>query len=151
MEEYKKRVWEQERLIKELPVKHKISFIEGEYNPALFFETVKGYENIPEGGERCFRCYRLRIQECGKLAKEKGFDYFTTTLSISPLKNAQKLNEIGEEVSKEYETKYLYSDFKKKDGYKRSVLLSQEYHLYRQDYCGCIFSKKEQEERKNKL
>lgn len=150
IEEYRKRVTEQKRLIKELPVKHKISFIEGEYNPSIFFENIKGYENIPEGGERCFRCYELRIRECGRIAKEKGFDYFTTTLSISPLKNAQKLNEIGKEVSKEIGVKYLYSDFKKKEGYKRSIVLSQEYNLYRQNYCGCIFSKKEQEEREKK-
>lgn len=150
-EEYEKRVSEQQRLIRELPAKHKISFIEGEYEPSLFFETVKGYEKIPEGGERCYRCYELRIRECGRLAKEQGFDYFTTTLSISPLKNAQKLNEIGERMSKEFEVNYLYSDFKKKEGYKRSIILSQEYNLYRQNYCGCIFSKKEQEEReKNK-
>ncbi|MDE7425973.1 MAG: epoxyqueuosine reductase QueH [Lachnospiraceae bacterium] len=146
-DEYKKRVLEQQRLIRELPVKHKISFIEGEYNPSLFFETIKGYENIPEGGERCYRCYELRIRECGRLAKEQGFDYFTTTLSISPLKDAQKLNEIGGQISKEYEVKYLYSDFKKKEGYKRSIILSQEYNLYRQNYCGCIFSQKEQEKR----
>lgn len=144
VEEYKKRVNEQQRLIRELPAKYKISFIEGEYNPSIFFDAVKGYENIPEGGERCFRCYKLRIQECGRVAKERGFDYFTTTLSISPLKNAQKLNEIGEEMSKEFDVKYLYSDFKKKDGYKRSIILSKEYNLYRQNYCGCIFSKKEQ-------
>lgn len=150
-EEYEKRVSEQQRLIRELPAKYKISFIEGEYDPSLFFETVKGYEKIPEGGERCYRCYELRIRECGRLAKEQGFDYFTTTLSISPLKNAQKLNEIGERMSKEFEVNYLYSDFKKKEGYKRSIILSQEYNLYRQNYCGCIFSKKEQEEReKNK-
>lgn len=147
IEEYKKRVSEQQRFIKELPAKHEISFLEGEYNPALFFQTVKGYEEIPEGGERCYRCYELRLRECGRLAKEKEFDYFTTTLSISPLKNARKLNEIGDYLSKEYEIKYLYSDFKKKDGYKRSIILSEEYHLYRQNYCGCIFSKREQENR----
>lgn len=147
-EEYKKRVSEQQRLIRELPAKHKISLIEGEYNPSLFFETVKGYEKIPEGGERCYRCYELRIRECGRLAKEQGFDYFTTTLSISPLKNAQKLNEIGEKMSKEFQVNYLYSDFKKKEGYKRSIILSQEYNLYRQDYCGCIFSKAEREKNK---
>lgn len=145
IEEYKKRVSEQQRFIKELPVKHKVSFIEGEYNPSLFFETVKGYENVPEGGARCHLCYELRLRECGRLAKEKGFDYFTTTLSISPLKDAQKLNEIGENISHEYDLNYLYSDFKKKEGYKRSIILSGEYNLYRQNYCGCIFSKREQE------
>lgn len=105
---------------------------------------------MPEGGERCFRCYELRLKEAAKVAKEQGFDYFTTTLSISPLKNAQKLNEIGEELSKEWAVSYLYSDFKKKDGYKSSIRLSSEYNLYRQDYCGCIFSKKQREQEKQK-
>lgn len=144
-EEYEKRVEEQKRLIRELPAKHPISFLEGNYDPQAFFEIAKGYEKVPEGGERCYRCYRLRLEETGRIAKEKGFDYFTTTLSISPLKDAQKLNQIGAELEKEYDVSYLYSDFKKKDGYKQSIALSKEYDLYRQDYCGCIYSKRERE------
>lgn len=149
-EEYKKRVKEQKRFIHELPVKYPISFIEGAYTPEKFYQIAKGYEKVPEGGERCFRCYQLRLEESGRVAKENHFDYFTTTLSISPLKNAEKLNEIGEEISKQFDIPYLYSDFKKKEGYKRSILLSKEYQLYRQDYCGCIYSKREQEERQRK-
>ena len=149
-EEYKKRVEEQKRFIHDLPVKYPISFIEGAYTPEKFYQIAKGYEKVPEGGERCFRCYQLRLEESGRVAKENHFDYFTTTLSISPLKNAEKLNEIGEEISKQFDIPYLYSDFKKKEGYKRSILLSKEYQLYRQDYCGCIYSKREQEERQRK-
>lgn len=149
-EEYKKRVEEQKRFIHELPAKYPISFIEGAYTPEKFYQIAKGYEKVPEGGERCFRCYQLRLEESGRVAKENHFDYFTTTLSISPLKNAEKLNEIGEEISKQFDIPYLYSDFKKKEGYKRSILLSKEYQLYRQDYCGCIYSKREQEEGQRK-
>ena len=104
---------------------------------------AKGLEDVPEGGERCFRCYRLRMEEAAKLAKEGGYDYFTTTLSISPLKNAQKINEIGEELAEIYKVPHLTSDFKKKNGYKRSIERSHEHALYRQNYCGCVFSKKE--------
>ena len=140
-EEYAKRVEEQKRFIQQFPTKYKVEFLEGNYEPERFFEIAKGYEKVPEGGERCFRCYELRLRETGRVAKEKGFDYFTTTLSISPLKNAKKLNEIGEMLSKEWDAAYLYSDFKKKEGYKRSITLSAEYDLYRQNYCGCIYSK----------
>ncbi len=140
--EYRKRVTEEQRLISELPTKNKISFIEGRYDPERFFEMAKGKEDIPEGGTRCFDCYRLRIAETADVAKEKGFDYFTTTLSISPLKNAQKLNEIGGEEAERTGIPYLFSDFKKREGYKRSIQLSAEYNLYRQNYCGCIYSKK---------
>ncbi len=106
---------------------------------------MKGLEDVPEGGERCFRCYELRLREAAEYARRLGMDYFTTTLSISPLKNAERLNEIGERLAGEYGISYLCSDFKKKDGYKRSVELSKEYGMYRQDYCGCIFSKQERE------
>ena len=102
---------------------------------------AKGMEDLPEGGERCFKCYEMRLRESAKIAKEQGADYFATTLTISPLKNAQKLNEIGEKLAEEYGVKYLPSDFKKKNGYKRSVELSAQYELYRQNYCGCVFSK----------
>ncbi|MBR6698337.1 MAG: epoxyqueuosine reductase QueH [Lachnospiraceae bacterium] len=139
-EEYKKRVEEQKRLIESLPAKHRIHFLEGKYEPEKFYDAVKGYEKCEEGGERCFICYEMRLRESAKIAKEKGFDYFTTTLSISPLKNAAKLNEIGHKLSSEYEVEYLYSDFKKKNGYKSSIELSKEYDLYRQDYCGCVYS-----------
>ena len=139
--EYAYRVNEVKRLIEELSVKNKISFIEGEYNPDLFFETVKGLENEKEGGERCFKCYDLRIKEASEIAKKNGFDYYTTTLSISPHKNAEKLNEIGEKYADE-NTRHLPSDFKKKNGFKESVRLSEKYNLYRQNYCGCVFSKR---------
>lgn len=143
LEEYKYRIEEQRRLIDSLPAKSPISFIPTEYEPEKFYEAVKGYENIPEGGERCFKCYELRLREAALYARRGDFDYFTTTLSISPLKKADKLNEIGLRLEKEYGVKYLCSDFKKKNGYKRSVELSAEYGLYRQEYCGCVFSKKE--------
>ena len=139
--EYRKRVEEQKRLIREMPTKYPVEFQEGRYEPKEFFDISKGLEDVAEGGERCFRCYELRLREAAKIAKEQNFDYFTTTLSISPLKNAQKLNEIGARLSEEWQCSYLYSDFKKKEGYKRSIALSAEYGLYRQDYCGCIFSK----------
>ena len=142
-EEFGKRVEEQERLIRELPAKHPVSFLEGPYEPECFYEMAKGLEQIPEGGERCFRCYRLRLLETAQMARAGGVDYFTTTLSISPLKNAQKLNEIGARLAEEYGVPYLFSDFKKRNGYKRSTELSAEYGLYRQDYCGCVYSLRE--------
>lgn len=144
-EEYRKRVAEQKRLISRLPVKNPVDFIEGDYKPQDFYDIAKGLENIPEGGERCFSCYRLRLEQTARFAADMGFDYFTTTLSISPYKNAPKLNEIAEELSEIYRVKNLPSDFKKKEGYKRSIALSAEYNLYRQDYCGCIFSKLERQ------
>ncbi len=139
-EEYDRRVQEQIRLIKTMPVKYPISFLEGTYEPEAFYQIAKGLEDQPEGGERCFACYELRLLEAAKCAKENGFDYFTTTLSISPHKNAAKLNEIGEKTGAVYGVSYLNSDFKKKNGYKRSIELSKEYDLYRQDYCGCVYS-----------
>ncbi len=144
-EEFLHRIDEQQRLISELPCKNKVDFIERGWHPDRFYDCIKGLEHIREGGERCFACYRLRLEETAKLAAELGYDYFTTTLSISPYKNAPKLNEIGEELAEKYGVKHLPSDFKKKNGYKRSVELSAEYGLYRQDYCGCVFSKKERE------
>ena len=141
-EEFKKRLNEQIRLINELKTKNKISIIEGKYEKGKFIKAISGLENEKEGGARCFKCYRLRMEETAKLASELNFDYFTTTLSISPYKNASKLNEIGESLEKEYNIKYLYADFKKKEGYKRSIELSKIYKLYRQDYCGCIYSKR---------
>lgn len=144
-EEYDTRVREQERLIQQLPAKHPIRFVEGAYAPELFYQVVKGLEKEPEGGARCKECFRLRLEECARLCKECGFDYFTTTLTISPLKNAPLLNELGEQLAEQYGVAFLNSDFKKKNGYKRSTELSAEYGLYRQDYCGCIYSKLERE------
>lgn len=147
-EEFEKRIEEQKMLIEKLPARHKISFQAGDYDSEKFYQLAKGLEQIPEGGERCFRCYELRLRKAAEMAREGGYDYFTTTLSISPLKNAAKLNEIGELSGKEYQVPYLSSDFKKKNGYKRSTELSKEYGLYRQDYCGCIYSKLERERQK---
>lgn len=141
-DEYLKRVAEQKKLIMEMPTKHPVHFLEGKYEPEKFFEMAKGLEQVPEGGERCFKCYALRLDAAASAAKEGGFDYFTTTLTISPLKNAAKLNETGKEISGLYQVPYLYSDFKKKNGYKRSTELSAVYHLYRQNYCGCVYSKR---------
>lgn len=141
--EYFKRVEEEKRLISEMPTKYPVSFIEGKYEPQLFMQMSKGLESCPEGGERCFKCYEMRLLSTALLCKEKGFDYFTTTLTISPLKNASKLNEIGERLAAENNINYLVSDFKKKEGYKRSIELSKEYNLYRQNYCGCAYSKAE--------
>lgn len=146
-EEYEKRAAEQKHLIQELPAKHPIHLVVGAYEPERFYAVSRGLEMVPEGGERCFQCFRLRLEEAAKMAAEGGFDYFATTLTISPLKNAQKLNEIGEELSEIYKVEHLPSDFKKKNGYKRSVELSAQYGLYRQNYCGCVFSKREAEER----
>lgn len=141
--EYTKRVEEQQTLIGDMTFQYPVSFIEGNYDTVKFYEMAKGLEQVKEGGERCFRCYELRLRETAKLAEKQGFDYFTTTLSISPMKNAQKLNEIGGQLAGKYGVPYLFSDFKKKNGYKRSIELSGEYGLYRQDYCGCVFSMKE--------
>lgn len=140
-EEYRMRVEEQKKLISQLPAKYPITFMEGKYDPERFYAIAKGLEKVPEGGERCFKCYRLRLEESAIEAKKGNYDYFTTTLTISPLKNAQKLNEIGEELAEKYGVAHLPSDFKKKNGYKRSIELSHEYGLYRQNYCGCVFSK----------
>lgn len=145
-EEYKKRVIEQQEFIQRFPFVHPVKFIEGDFEKEKFYEMAKGRETLKEGGERCFLCYELRLKKTAELAKELGFDYFTTTLSISPLKNAEKLNEIGERLGKMYGISYLVSDFKKKNGYKRSVEISKEYDMYRQYYCGCVYSKKQRDD-----
>lgn len=139
-EEYEMRVREQQRFIRAFPAKHPIDFIEGAYDKERFYEMARGLEAVPEGGQRCFQCYELRLREAGELAKARDFDYFTTTLSISPMKNAEKLNEIGLRLAEELGVSYLSSDFKKRNGYKRSTELSREYGMYRQDYCGCVYS-----------
>lgn len=148
-EEYEKRVKEQQHLIAKLPAYYAIHMLAGPYEPQRFYEIARGLEQEPEGGLRCQRCYRLRLEEAAKLAAQGGYDYFTTTLSISPLKNAEWLNEIGEELGQTYHVRHLSSDFKKKNGYQRSVELSAKYGLYRQDYCGCVFSKAERERKKH--
>lgn len=145
-EEYEMRVEEQDRFVKAFPAKYPISFVEGTYDTAKFYEMAKGMEQLKEGGERCFACYEMRLRESAEYAKEQGFDFFTTTLSISPLKNAEKLNEIGQKLELEYDIKYLYSDFKKQNGYKRSTEISNEYDMYRQYYCGCVYSKKQRDD-----
>ena len=138
--EYTKRIAEQQKLIRDMEFRYPVSFLAGKYDKEKFYEMAAGMENLKEGGARCMKCYELRLSEAAGQAAAGGFDYFTTTLSISPMKNAQKLNEIGLRVGEEYGVKYLVSDFKKKNGYKRSIELSKEYGLYRQDYCGCEFS-----------
>ncbi len=145
--EYQKRVEEQKEFIfsflkKEKP-KYQITFKEGSYRTTDFFQIAKGFEDCKEGGERCFRCYELRLRETAIIAKNENFDFFATTLTISPLKNTMKLNEIGYQLEKELGIHYLPSDFKKKNGYKESIELSKEYGLYRQNYCGCCYSKLE--------
>lgn len=145
-EEYRHRLAEQKHLIEcfnREGDRYPIQVVEGEYVPERFFDMARGLEHCPEGGERCGRCFRLRLEETARQAQAAGADYFTTTLSISPLKNAPLLNRIGEELASAYGISWLPSDFKKKNGYKRSVELSAEYELYRQDYCGCVFSKEE--------
>ena len=148
--EYTKRILEQQMLIDDMETKFPVAFIAGSYEKEKFYKMAEGLEYVKEGGERCFKCYALRLEESAKLAKQGGFDYFTTTLSISPMKNSEKLNQIGKAIGEKYGVEYLQSDFKKKNGYKRSIELSKEFGLYRQDYCGCIFSKREREESKRK-
>ena len=139
--EYAKRIRELKRFIREAGYEKDVTFLEGEYQPERFFETVKGMEELPERSIRCYHCYYLRMEEAAKEAAKLHADYFTTTLSISPHKNADWINEIGQELAEKYHVPHLPSDFKKKSGYLRSIALSEQYGLYRQNYCGCIFSK----------
>lgn len=143
--EYEKRKSELSRLISQMPLKNPVTLLPCEYDNSVFAEITRGLEDVPEGGERCMRCFRLRLEKAAETARKLGFDYFTTTLSISPLKNAEALNSIGEEAGKKAGVRHLPADFKKKDGYKRSLILSQEYSLYRQNYCGCVYSKAERQ------
>ena len=146
VEEFRARTEEIERLVREMPFPmERPEVLIGRYDPERFYAAVKGHEDDPEGGARCEICFRMRLTEAAEAAREGNFDYFTTTLSISPLKNAPLLNRIGEELGARYGVPYLYSDFKKKNGYKRSIELSKEYGLYRQDYCGCVYSRLERE------
>ena len=143
--EYKKRIEEIKKLLTLINPKYKVELLEGDYDPNKFFEMAKGLESEPERGKRCYKCYEMRLEETAKIASKLGFNNFCTTLTLSPHKNANWINEIGEKLNKEYDSNYLYSDFKKKEGYKRSIELSKEYNLYRQDYCGCIYSKKDKQ------
>lgn len=146
-EEYQKRIGELKRLLSEMGLEERVTLIEGAYEPQRFFEAVKGLEHLPEGGARCALCFRLRLTEAAKQAARLGADYLCTTLSISPHKNAPLLNEIGAQAALAYGVRWLPSDFKKKGGYQTSILLSRQYDLYRQNYCGCIFSKEQAEQR----
>lgn len=143
--EFEKRLAEQARLLTQMPLLETVELVFDPYDEAEFLDAVKGMESEPEGGARCAVCYRLRLAHTAKRAAAEGFDYFTTTLTVSPYKHADVLNEIGKELAEEYGVPYLFSDFKKKDGYKRSCTLAAEYGLYRQDYCGCRFSLRGQE------
>lgn len=139
-EEYKKRIDEIRKFIGVFNTKYPIKLEEGNYDPREFFEITRGLEKEPERGKRCYKCYKLRLEETARIAEKKGFDYFCTTLTLSPHKNSNWINEIGYDLNNKYNSTYLYSDFKKKNGYKRSIELSKEYNLYRQNYCGCIYS-----------
>lgn len=139
-EEYLKRKKEEKRFIQEFPTKYPVSFLDCDYDSESFYEIARGLEHLKEGDRRCYLCYSLRLEKTAITAKEYHFDYFGTTLSISPYKNSEWINEIGLELEKKYGIHYLKSDFKKKNGYKRSIELSSIYNLYRQDYCGCIYS-----------
>lgn len=153
-EEYRKRATEQKKLINALNQEKPafpIGIIEEDYQPESFYAIAKGLEKCPEGGERCFRCYGLRLEKTAQKAKAEGFDYFTTTLTISPLKNAEKINTIGKTLEEKYGVSFLPSDFKKRDGYKNSIALSRKYDLYRQNFCGCIFSKVESLSKEGKI
>lgn len=140
--EYNRRAKEQEDLINSMSLKNPVRFVNGKYEPQKYYERIKGHEKDSEGGDRCAICYRMRLEEAAKVAQEGGYEFFTTTLTISPHKNADKLNNIGQELASIYGVLFLPSDFKKRNGFKRSIELSNEYGLYRQDYCGCVFSKK---------
>ena len=142
-EEYDYRLNEEKRLISLMKFKNPVKIIDGTYDPQSFFTAAKGLENEPEGGKRCLECFKLRLNESAIIAKKIGADYFTTTLTISPLKNADALNSIGVECAKNHDVNWLYSDFKKREGYKRSIVLSHQFNLYRQNYCGCVFSKRD--------
>ena len=145
--EYDRRFGELERLLSVMPLPHTPSLVRGAYEPERFRALAEGLEDAPEGGPRCARCYRLRLEETARLAARDGYPYFTTTLSVSPYKDAEKLNRIGAELAEAYGVRYLFSDFKKQDGYLRSIRLSAEYGLYRQNYCGCVYSERQAEKR----
>lgn len=145
-EEYEKRKKEQIKLIKNLKTKNKLEFLDCDYENKIYNDNIKGLEKCPEGGTRCQICYNLRLEKTAILAKKYNYDYFCTTLTVSPHKNSRLINSIGENLSNKYNIKWLYSDFKKNEGFKQSIELSKKYNLYRQDYCGCIYSKKERQD-----
>ncbi len=149
-EEYQKRKEEQKKFLQTIQTKYPVSFFDCDYEHEAFLKIAKGYENEKERGARCPRCFRLRLEKTAFIAKQNHFDYFGTSLTVSPYKNAQEINEIGKELEEKYQVSFLFSDFKKKNGYLRSIELSKKYHLYRQDYCGCKYSQKEREEQKEK-
>lgn len=140
--EFNRRAKEQAELIRSMPLKNPVIFIEGRYEPQRYYDLIKGHERDSEGGDRCSICYRMRLEEAARTAQQGGYEFFTTTLTISPHKDANKLNEIGQEMASKYGLLFLPSDFKKRNGFKRSIELSNEYGLYRQDYCGCVFSQR---------
>lgn len=146
-EEYAHRVAELKRFVSEFPTKYPVEFLEGAYEPERYYEAVRGLEREREGGARCRKCFELRLGEAARMAKSLNFDYFTTTLSISPMKNAAVLNEVGEAMAEKYGVRHLPANFKRKGGFLRSTELSKEYGLYRQDFCGCVFSKEERDRR----
>lgn len=148
LEEYQKREAELRRLISQMKFTHPVELLPCQYDGQAFVQAARGLEGEPEGGKRCEACFRLRLRYAAQEAARLHFDYYTTTLSISPMKNAPLLNQLGEEIGREFGVAHLPSDFKKKDGYKRSVQLSKEYDLYRQDYCGCAFSKAQRQREK---
>lgn len=151
-EEYEKRKQEEIRFIEQYPNKNKLDIIDCDYDNILFKKMTEGLEQEKEGGARCVKCYHLRLDKTASIASELNYDYFATTLTVSPLKNSEKLNTIGKFLETKYNIKYLVSDFKKKEGYKHSIELAKEYELYRQDYCGCIYSKQQRElEKANKI
>lgn len=149
--EYLKRLEELKRFVSNFKTKYKISVIDGRYEPKEFFEISKGLEKEPERGARCYKCYELRLEETAKVAEKLNIPFFATTLTLSPYKKTDWINEIGTKLNNKYKSSYLYSDFKKKNGYKRSIELSKEYNLYRQDYCGCIYSKEEKRRIKEEI
>ena len=151
LEEYNKRLLELEKFLSSFKTKYPVSLVAADHRSEEFKKMAHGLENEPERGIRCYECYKLRLSETAKVAEENNFDYFATSLTLSPYKNSKWLNEIGEELGKNIQSNYLYSDFKKKNGYKRSIELSKEYDLYRQDYCGCIYSRKQRENLTNKV
>ena len=145
-EEYYHRVKEQQRFIEQFPTKHPVSFIEGDFEKDRFYsEVARGLEDEPERGARCAKCFALRLGETAKRAEALDFDYFATTLTISPQKDVELINEIGEQIGREEGIAYLPTEFRKRNGYLRSTQISKEYDMYRQDYCGCVYSKRERE------